>query len=212
LEGMKTNIVRIAGLLVAIAGLSVQANAESLVDGSAEAGKTKSTTCAACHGADGNSVNPEWPSLAGQHSRYIYNQLKAFKDGDRDNVLMTSQAAMLSDQDMRDLAVYYEKQSPAARPVADADLVNAGEQIYRGGNSSSGAAACVACHGPNGKGNPAAAYPDIGGQHATYVAAQLRLYKSGKRKSDQSQMMRNVSSRLSDADIAAIASYVQGLY
>ena len=196
----------------ALTGFCLPAHGSSLVDGSAEAGKAKSTTCTACHGADGNSVNAEWPSLAGQHSLYIYEQLKAFKADGRQNVLMSSQAKMLTDQDMRDLAVYYEKQVAAARPVADPDTVNNGEQLYRGGKNSADAAACIACHGPRGKGNPAAGYPDISGQHATYVAQQLRLYQSGDRETDRNQMMRNVADELNEDDIIAIASYVQGLY
>ncbi len=187
------------------------ASAETLVDGDAERGKDKSLTCAACHGADGNSVNPEWPSLAGQHARYTYNQLAAFKSGSRENVLMTSQAMLLSEQDMKDLAAYYEAQTPTRRPVADESLVARGEALWRGGDTADSTSACIACHGPGGRGNPAAAYPLVSGQHATYAAKALRDYASGARTSDMNQIMRNVAATLNDEDIDALAGYMQGL-
>lgn len=196
--------------VILLAGIA-QAPAEPLVEGSFEAGKAKSNTCAACHGADGNSQNPEWPSLAGQHSKYLYQQLVAYKEGSRQNVLMTAQALGLSDQDMRDLAVFYEAQTPALHTVADEERVSLGEEIFRGGEPESGVTACIACHGPAGLGNPAAAYPAIRAQHAVYTAAQLRAYAAGERRSDMNQMMRNVASGLTEEEILALASYVQGL-
>ena len=179
-------------------------------EGSAEAGQTKSTTCVACHGVDGNSVNPEWPSIAGQHSPYIVKQLKAFKSGARQNPLMSPMAAGLSDADMEDLAAYYSTQT-ANGLEADASKVSLGQRLYRGGDAQKGIAACGACHGPSGHGNPTAQYPSIKGQHATYVEAQLKAYRSGTRQTDQNQMMRGVAHSMSDEDIAAVAAYVQGL-
>ena len=181
-------------------------------EGSAEAGKAKSTTCAACHGADGNSVNAEWPTLAGQHASYIAHQLHAFKDGERSNVTMNPFAATLSDQDILDLAAYFSSQKPTPKG-ADPALVTLGQQIYRGGVPDRGIAACIACHGPAGHGNPLAAFPRIGGQHAAYVAQTLGAYASGQRRSDtdHNQMMRNVAALLRDDEIKALASYVQGL-
>jgi cytochrome c553 len=179
-------------------------------DGDGDAGKTKSASCAACHGADGNSQNPQWPSLAGQHAKYSVIQLQAFKDGNRQNAMMTPMAAPLSDQDMQDIAAFYATQSMSAKQ-ADPDKVRLGQAIYRGGNMEEQAAACIACHGPSGSGNPPAGYPAISGQHAAYVVAQLKAYKAGTRRSDASQMMRNVASELSDDEIDAVASYVQGL-
>ena len=199
--------------LLLFAGVS--AHAESLVDGSAEDGKAKSLTCSACHGADGNSVNPQWPSLAGQHATYAFEQIKAFKDGGRVDPLMSGQAMLLGEQDMRDLAVYFEGQTPAARAVVDPDprTVAKGEALYRGGDKDSGAAACMACHGPKGRGNPAANYPSIAGQYAVYTAKQLRDYASGARKSVGAvQAMRDIALRLSEEDIDALASYIQGLH
>ena len=199
----------------AIAGMTLaapQVQAESLVDGSADAGKTKSVTCAACHGPAGISVNPLWPNLAGQGAPYIVAQLKAFKEGTRKNPLMTSQAMMLSEQDMADLAVYFESLPGPAQAVADPDLVGKGEALFRGGEVSKQVAACMACHGPNGSGNPAAAYPALKGQHAQYTAKQLRDYASGERTSDgKTRIMREIAGKLSDDEIVALASYVQGL-
>lgn len=192
--------------------LSSTASADGIVEGSADAGKDKSITCAACHGADGNSVNPAWPSIAGQHASYIVKQLQAFKRGERADALMTGQAMMLSDEDMNNLAVYYSEQRPASRAVADASLVSKGEALYRGGDQESSASACIACHGPTGKGNPAASYPSIRGQYAVYTAKQLHDYASGARKSDGvTRVMRDVAARLSDDDIKAVSAYVQGL-
>jgi cytochrome c553 len=188
------------------------ADAQALVEGSAEAGKAKSITCAACHGADGNSVNPAWPSLAGQNAKYIVQQLQAFKSGARSDPLMTPQAMMLSEQDMHNLAVYYAAEQSAPKTVANPAALDKGQALYRGGDMETGAAACMACHGPTGRGNPAAAYPMLRGQYATYVAKQLRAYASGERKSDQpTRVMREIASRLSEEDIVAVASYVQGL-
>jgi cytochrome c553 len=178
--------------------------------GSAEAGKAKAAVCAACHGVDGNSLNPEWPSLAGQHDTYILSTLKAFKSGTRKNVLMAGQVAALADQDMQDLAAYFAAQKRQNK-TTDPKLLTSGERLYRGGNKETGASACLACHGPTGRGNLPAGYPAIGAQHATYTAAQLKAYRSGERASDPNQMMRNVAARLTDSEIESVASYVQGL-
>ena len=192
--------------------VALQVQAESLTDGSAESGKTKAVTCAACHGADGISVNPLWPNLAGQGAPYLVAQLKAFKEGLRENPLMTSQAMMLSEQDMADLAVYFEGLPAPVQAVADPKLVGKGEALYRGGDVTNQVAACIACHGPTGTGNPAAAYPALKGQHAAYTAKQLRDYASGDRVSDgKTRIMREIAGKLSADEIDALASYVQGL-
>lgn len=209
---MKTTMRTATAFLLTLTLSVLTANAENLAKGDAAAGEKESTTCAACHGADGNSVNPLWPSLAGQHSSYVYQQLKAFKSGARSDVLMSSQAMILDDQTMRDLAAFYESKTAAPRAVKDQGRIVAGQRLYRGGNSETQATACLACHGPSGNGNPAAGYPAIGGQHAEYVAKALRDYASEERKSDREQMMRNIASALSDDEITAIASYVQGLH
>ena len=199
----------------AVAGLTLSAlhvQAESLVEGSADDGKSKAVTCAACHGAAGISANPLWPNVAGQNAPYLVAQLQAFKEGTRENPLMTSQAMMLSDQDMADLAVYFESLPGPAQAVADPDLISKGEALYRGGNVANQVAACIACHGPTGAGNPAAKYPALKGQHAAYTAKQLRDYASGERTSDgTTRIMREIAGKLSEDEIVALASYVQGL-
>ena len=208
---MKTTFAPIC-LAVALLLTASHARAESLIEGSAEDGKAKSITCTACHGAKGNSVNPLWPSVAGQSAPYIVAQLEAFKSGSRSDPLMTAQAMLLSDGDMRDIAVYFESLPAAAMSVADASKVDKGEALYRGGDSDDGVAACLACHGPTGRGNPAAKYPALQGQHAAYTAKQLHDYASNTRQSDgKTHIMRDIASRLSEDDIKALASYVQGL-
>jgi cytochrome c553 len=197
---------------VSLALTAVPVQAESLVDGSAEAGKTKAITCTACHGPDGNSANAMWPNIAGQNAPYIQAQLTAFKSGSRMDPVMSSQAILLSDEDMADLAVYFESLPAAAQAVADADSVSRGEALYRGGNTTTGVSACMACHGPTGRGNPAAKYPALQGQHAVYTAKQLNDYASGARTTDgKTRIMRDIAGRLSKEDIAALSSYVQGL-
>lgn len=199
----------------ALAGLMLSAfaaQAESLVDGSVDAGKTKSLTCSACHGTQGNSANPLWPNIAGQNAPYLQAQLMAFKSGARKNALMSSQAMLLTDEDMADLAVYYESLPIAAQAVADASLITRGEALYRGGDKASGTPACMSCHGPTGRGNPAAKYPAIKGQHAAYTALQLQNYANNTRMSvAKVQMMGSIAQRLDNEDIEALASYVQGL-
>lgn len=193
-----------AALLLALGSLPARAA------GSAEAGQGKAIVCGACHGVDGNSLNPEWPSLAGQNETYLVRTLQAFKSGERSNVLMSAQAMALTDQDMQDLAAYFTGKARQER-TADPKAVADGERLYRGGNKDTGISACIACHGPQGDGNGPAGYPAIAGQHANYVAAQLRAYRGGQRSSDLNQMMRNTAARLTDAEIDTVASYVQGL-
>lgn len=192
--------------------LAGTAYGDPLVDGDAEAGKAKAITCGACHGADGNSVNPIWPSIAGQHAAYVVEQLQAFKNGQRVEPLMLGQVMMLSDDDMKNLAVYYAEMPAAAKSVANPESVDRGQRIYRGGDRESGTPACNACHGPTGRGNPAASVPSVKGQYAVYAAAQLRAYASGARKSDgPTRVMRDIAARLSEEDIVAVSSYMQGL-
>ena len=185
-------------------------NATAFAAGSVEAGQAKSVTCAACHGVDGNSANPEWPSLAGQHATYITRQLNAFRAGERKNDLMSPMAMILSDEDVADLAAYFAAQKVRGGETEPSKLA-LGQRIYRAGNVQKGVIACAGCHGPNGHGNPLAGYASIQGQHSVYVANQLRAYRSGARGTDPNQMMRNVAALLSDEEIDAVASYVQGL-
>jgi cytochrome c553 len=178
--------------------------------GDAEAGAQKSLVCAACHGATGNSVNPEWPNLAGQHESYIAAQLALFKQGVRDNVLMTPNASVLSEQDMQDLGAHFARQAPAGLE-ADPSNYKAGEKLYRGGDPERGVPACIACHGPRGKGNGPAKYPALRGQHAVYTYGQLKAYAEGRRRTPGNDIMRVIAARLTDDEMRALASYTQGL-
>jgi cytochrome c553 len=175
-----------------------------------EAGKGKTAVCAGCHGADGNSPSPTWPSLAGQHATYIYKQLKDFKEGRRSDATMTGMVAMLNDEDMRNVAAYYESQNPKA-VAFDAELIASGESIYRGGITETGVAACMGCHSPSATGNGPAGWPSLKGQHAEYLVAQMQNFKQGKRGNDTGSMMRNVVVRMSDAEMKSVAAYIAGI-
>ena len=199
----KTLIAVIA--MVALTGVSVAA-------GNANAGKAKAVSCGGCHGADGNSANPSWPKLAGQHAGYIAKQLADFKAGKkRSDPLMGGQVAGLSSQDMADLAAYFAKQT-GSQGAADEKLAAAGAKLYRGGNKKKGVAACIACHGPTGAGNPAANFPKLSGQHAAYVEKAMKDFRSGARSNDMNKMMRNIAEKMSDKEIKAVASYISGLH
>jgi cytochrome c553 len=176
-----------------------------------KAGRAKSTTCAGCHGANGNSVNPQWPKLAGQHPKYIYKQLQDFKHKARVNVIMNAQAADLSDQDMHNLAAYFSAQG-ISLGTAGEQQPRLGESIYRGGIAARGVPACTGCHGPTGAGNAAAAFPKLSYQHAPYTANQLHAFRSGERANDLAGMMRAIASGLTDREIDAVAHYIAGLH
>jgi cytochrome c553 len=171
--------------------------------------------CVACHGADGNSVAPANPKLAGQHTNYLYKQLADFKAqggkrAARENALMAGMVANLSDPDMRALAAYYaaHKLKPAA--AGDKDLAAFGQKIWRGGIADKNVAACAGCHGPDGAGIPGQ-YPRLAGQFAEYVDAQLKLFRAAGRANDPNGMMRGVAARMSDEEIKAVAEYAAGL-
>jgi cytochrome c553 len=204
------------GLMAAAMLLSATVLAEEL-QGDAEAGRKKAQVCAACHGQDGNSVNPVWPKIAGQGKRYFISQLKAFKEGAKGSrqganaVLMYPMASGLSDQDMADLAEYFSSQKVALGAAAD-ELAKKGAAIYQGGNADFGSAACIGCHGPGGNGNPAAGFPALAGQHATYTYNQLKAFHDGKRSGDPNSMMRHMVRKMSDEEMLAVAEYIQGLY
>lgn len=186
----------------------------ALAEGDPAAGEQKSAICAACHGVDGNSTVPTWPKIAGQHEQYIARHVTLIRDGARPVPEMMGIASTLSDQDILDLAAYYATQtiSPGA---ADESLVALGERIYRAGNPEEGVPACTACHGPAGQGNPFAGYPWLAGQHATYTDSMLKKYRDGQQwgaDDANSAVMVGVARRLTDEEIAAVSSYIQGLY
>lgn len=178
--------------------------------GDASQGAQKAAVCVACHGVSGNSVNPEWPSLAGQPEAYVVTQLEAFKGGKRTNPLMTPMAVALSEQDMQDLGAYFAQQTPTGLE-ADPSTWQAGEKLYRGGDAKRGIPACIACHGPEGRGNGPAGYPALRGQHGVYAYGQLKAFKEGTRSSAGNDIMASVTDRMTDEEMRALASYLQGL-
>lgn len=190
--------------------------------GNAEAGKDKVAVCAACHGADGNSLAPNFPKLAGLGEKYILKQLKDIKAGDRQVVEMTGLFASSSDQDLADMAAYFDSQTMQLSGAKEltvqvgsgikVDGLKLGEKLYRAGSTEVGAPACTGCHSPRGQGNAPAGYPRLSGQHADYIEKQLRDFRAGDRKNDgDSQIMRQVAARLTDSEIKAVSNYIAGL-
>jgi cytochrome c553 len=195
-------------VLAGLASLPALAQVQS---GDPSAAKPLVTSlCAACHGPDGNSPIPVNPNLARQHPEYLARQLTAYKSGERKNAIMQPIAAGLSEQDIRNLAAYFSGQTPRVGVARDTDLAEAGQKLYRGGNASSGVPACAACHSPTGTGVPAP-FPRLEGQHADYTVAQLRAYRSGERVNDPNSIMRTIASRMTEAEINAVAEYTAGL-
>ncbi|MCL1038763.1 cytochrome c4 [Shewanella submarina] len=200
---------KLALALSAVAAISLPVSAQ----GDAEAGKTKSALCAACHGVDGNSMIDMYPKIAGQHAAYTEKQLHDFKDAmasggakGRMDPIMGGMVAALTDQDMADLAAYYATQTQSEAPAAD--VPELGEKLYKGGDMSRGITACIACHGPSGLGMELAGFPMVSGQHVNYIKIQLNKFRDGTRNNDLNGMMSDVSKKLSDADIEALAVYI----
>ena len=182
--------------------------------GDATAGQAKAAVCGACHGPDGNSPAPNFPKLAGQGERYLTKQMQDIKSGKRTVLEMTGLLTNLSDQDLADIAAYFASQKGSVG-AADPKLVARGEQLFRGGNLEKGLPACTGCHSPNGAGNAAASFPRLSGQHATYIAKQLtdfRKEEAGRANDGDAMTMRTIARKLSDEDIAALSSYIQGLH
>lgn len=198
-------------LLIAVTCLSTLAAACCYAAGDPTAGKSKAAVCAACHGPDGNSTNPAWPTIAGQHEEYIYKQLLDFKSGKRENPQMSPIIANMNEVDLSDVAAYFSDQTRKPGLAKPTNLLTA-EHLYRAGDPKTGLAACTACHGPDGAGNPAAKFPSLSGQHAEYTITTLKAYKSEARKNDPNGIMRDIASKLSNSDIEIIANYLQGLH
>lgn len=199
-----------------------------VVWGDVKAGATKAGTCAACHGLDGNPADPQYPRLAGMPERYLAKQIALFRSGERSSgmaAIMMPFASMLSPQDARDIGAYYATQKAGAG-VADDTLIatgpNAGkpfyavgEQLYRSGDAARGIPACMACHGPDGAGNPGPAYPQLAGQQSAYAARRLEEYRAGttaERDPAHFQIMATIAKSLTDEEIGSLASYLQGLH
>ena len=177
-------------------------------------GKELSVSCAACHGDNGISVNPVWPKLAGQNPKYLASQLYEFRkgaEGNRNNAVMYGIAVTLSDSDIEDLSAYYASLKSNVGLTQDKYL-ELGRDMYRGGNMDIKIQACISCHGPNGQGNYAAAIPMLSGQHSQYTYQQLKNFQSSMRSNDYNKMMRNIVHRMTDEEMKAVASYIEGLY
>ena len=204
----------IVSLLLTLGITGAAVAAEGPVKGDATAGQVKAAVCGACHGPDGNSPAPNFPKLAGQGERYLSKQMHDIKDGKRTVLEMTGLLTNLNDQDLADLAAYFASQKGSVG-AADPKLVARGEQLFRGGNLEKGLPACTGCHSPNGAGNAAAGFPHLSGQHATYIAKQLtdfRKEEAGRANDGDAMTMRTIARKLSDEDIAALSSYIQGLH
>ncbi|MCG9554237.1 cytochrome c4 [Vibrio sp. Isolate31] len=198
--------------------LSLLASCSVWAQGSIEAGKAKSQTCVACHGADGNSLITQYPKLAGQHEKYLEKQLKELKLGmtsggkqGRYEPVMGAMAMPLSEEDMADLAAYYAS-LPISSNSTPENVVDEGKVLYTAGNAERGLTACIACHGPRGNGTELSGFPKISGQHAEYIKAQLEKFRDGSRNNDMNAMMRDVAKKLTDAEIDTLSKYVGGLH
>jgi cytochrome c553 len=209
------------GLALGLVSLSPAAeDAPASANGSVEAGAAKSATCVACHGPAGNSANPEWPTLAGQNFHYLKEQITLFRDAARPNPLMFPMVKDLSDQDVLDLAAYFSRQTPNGGE-ADPSYWEAGQRLYRTGDTARGLPACMACHGPVGRGVPAAGFPALRAQHSVYTVKQLADYaadtryvkddKGARRAGLNAPMMVTIAAKLTAEDRRNLASYIQGM-
>ena len=204
---MKSLLTAIALTVASAPVAAAESATKNVYVGSADQGKAKSATCSACHGLDGNSAAADYPKLAGQHASYLASTLRAYRDGSRKNAIMAGLAAVLSEEDIADLSAYYATQVVSGGAV-QAELLERGEQLYRFGDTEKGISACAACHGPTGVGLASAVFPSLKGQWAGYSEVQLRAFRDGLRRN---VMMSGVAQNMSDADIKAVSSYVEGL-
>lgn len=195
--------------------------------GDAKAGQTKASACAACHGADGNGSDPQYPNIAGQSERYIAHQIALIASGQRTGtaVAMVPFVKDLTPQDMRDIGAYFATQKGGAGLADDTVIADGaykgmkffevGQQLYRGGDAARGIPACMACHGPSGAGNPGPAYPHLGGQRQDYAARRLQEYRTGtttEKNPALFNIMAQVANKLTDQEIQALGTYLQGLH
>ena len=209
-------------LLTAIACALIVAGPAAAATGDADNGRSLAEVCAACHGPLGNSADPNTPNLAGQGAAYLLKQLQDIRDNRRPVPLMAGQLNGMSDSELADMAAWYAGQNPqitGARNLSNDNygldapaMLALGERIYRAGVPERGVPACAACHSPAGLGNNPAGWPHLGGQHATYTAAQLRAFRNWERKNDgDSLMMRSAVENLRDLEIEAVSNYIAGL-
>lgn len=207
---MKRKIATFAVLLLPaiMAGMTA---AHGAGVGNAEKGQATAANCKACHGNDGNSTaSATTPKLAEQIPQYVVKQLHDFKSGARQNPIMGSMAATLSDQDMLDVAAFFSQQKMAPDGIKDKRLAGEGEKIFKGGLADKAVPACSSCHGANGGGMPPT-FPRLAGQHPQYLIAQLKNFQSGQRANDPNKVMRDIASKLTEHQIEAVAEYLGGL-
>ncbi|WP_319535914.1 c-type cytochrome [uncultured Vibrio sp.] len=198
--------------------LSVLASCSVWAQGSIEAGKAKSQTCVACHGADGNSAIAMYPKLAGQHAKYLEKQLQDLKLGmtsggkqGRYDPVMSGMAMPLSDEDIADLSAYFAS-LPTSENSTPENVVEKGKVLYTAGDAERGLTACIACHGARGNGTELSGFPKISGQHADYIKAQLTKFRDASRGNDMNAMMRDIAKKMTDEDIEVLSQYVGGLH
>ncbi len=212
---MKKTIVILASILITFLSNPI------LAAGDTEAGQTKSATCMGCHGLAGNSTIPNFPKLAGQGEAYIVKQLQYFKSGERKNAMMAGVASLLSDQDMEDIAAYYSIQTISENSAKGSEeMIELGRKIYVGGKMDTQTTACIACHGPKGKGIPTAGFPAVSAQHADYTVSQLKAFRqyainkqTGSDGAERvNEMMNNVAMGLTNEEIDALSQYIAGLH
>ncbi|MGV2836388.1 c-type cytochrome [Pseudomonas shirazensis] len=193
-------------------GVAGAASAADPIKGDAAAGQAKTAVCGACHNPDGNSLAPNFPKLAGQGERYLEKQLHDIKTGKRVVLEMTGMLEPFNDQDLADIASYFASQKGSVG-AADPKLVERGRALFNGGALSKGMPACTGCHSPDGAGIALAGFPHLSGQHAQYISKQLTDFREGNRTNDGDAMtMRSIASKLSNKDVEALASYIQGLH
>ena len=196
--------------------LMITVQAAGVIAGDAVAGEGKAVTCGACHGVDGNSAVPDFPKLAGLGEKYLLKQMKDIRDGRRPVAAMAGQVDNMTDQDLADIAAFYDAKERTSE-MADEDLVALGRKVYMSGIMERKVAACSGCHSPSGKGNGPAGFPGLAGQHADYIAAQLKMFRTGyespegRTNDGDSKIMRTTAFELSDLEIKAVASYASGL-
>ena len=190
---------------------------ETFISGDASVGAQLVDSCAACHGVDGNSISTDWPKLAGQNQKYLLEELKHFRDGERNNVLMMAvipYLQTLSDQDLLDIAAFYSKYNAnVGQARNDEELLALGTQLYRFGDIKKQIPACTSCHAVYGQGNRLAGYPAVAGQQIGYLTSTLKAYRLKERNAGESSLvMQAIAENLSDYEIEALANYMHGLY
>lgn len=215
---MKRHLLPLLFLLATAATQAADHAAAAKAD-AAKGQQTAAGVCAACHNPDGNSVIPVNPKLAGQHADYLVKQLREFKNGTRANPVMMGMSAMLTEDDVRNVAAWFASQTQSGSETKNRETLELGQKLYRGGDQAKGLPACAGCHGPSGAGIPAQ-YPRLGGQHADYIEVQLKSFRTAGadakdtsgRANDPNKMMRMVAVKMTDPEIKAVADYIAGLH